>query len=43
VYGFGLSHFGKMPTLILSATAILVLGIVAARLLHQKPAEMVDI
>ncbi len=43
VYGFGLSHIGKMPTLILSATAILVLGIVAARLLHQKPAEMVDI
>lgn len=43
VYGFGLSHFGKMPTLILSATAILVLGIVVARLLHQKPAEMVDI
>lgn len=43
VYGFGLSHLGKMPTLILSATAILVLGIVAARLLHQKPAEMVDI
>jgi len=43
VYGFGLSHFGKMPTLILSATAILVLGIVAARLLNQKPAEMVDI
>ena len=43
VYGFGPSHLGKMPTLILSATAILVLGIVAARLLHQKPAEMVDI
>ncbi|MDO8979745.1 MAG: MFS transporter [Afipia sp.] len=43
VYGFGISHIGKMPTLILSATAILVLGIVAARLLHQKPAEMVDI
>jgi len=43
VYGFGLSHFGKMPTLILSATAILALGLIAARLLHQKPAEMVDV
>lgn len=42
LYGFALSHAGKIPTLILSATAILVLGIVAARLLHQKPAEMVD-
>jgi predicted MFS family arabinose efflux permease len=43
VYGFGLSHLGKMATLILSATAILVLGLIAARLLHQKPAEMVDV
>lgn len=43
VYGFGLSHIGKMATLILSATAILVLGLIAARLLHQKPAEMVDV
>lgn len=43
VYGFGLSHIGKMPTLILCATAILVLGLIAARLLHQKPAEMVDV
>ncbi len=43
VYGFALAYAGKVPTLVLSATAILVLGIVAARLLHQKPAEMVDI
>lgn len=43
VYGFALSHFGKFATLTLSATAILVLGIVAARLLNQKPAEMADI
>jgi predicted MFS family arabinose efflux permease len=43
VYGFALAHFGKLATMILSATAILVLGIVAARLLNQKPAEMADI
>ena len=43
LYGFALSHAGKIPTLIISAVAILVLGIVAARLLHQKPAEMTDI
>jgi predicted MFS family arabinose efflux permease len=43
IYGLALAHAGKIPTLVLSATAILVLGIVAARLLHQKPAEMVDI
>ncbi len=43
VYGFALSHFGKLATLTLSATAILVLGIVAARLLNQKPGELADI
>lgn len=43
IYGLALAHAGKVSTLVLSATAILVLGIVAARLLHQKPAEMVDI
>jgi predicted MFS family arabinose efflux permease len=44
IYGFSLGHAGKQATLILSATAILVLGIVAARLLNQeKPAEMSDI
>ncbi|MGD9837310.1 MAG: MFS transporter [Afipia sp.] len=43
VYGFALVHAGKQATLILSAIAILVLGLVAARLLHQKPAEMADI
>jgi predicted MFS family arabinose efflux permease len=43
VYGFALLHFGKPATLILSATAILVLGVVAARLLNQRPAELADI
>jgi predicted MFS family arabinose efflux permease len=43
VYGFALSHAGKLPTLILSATAILVLGMIAARLLTQKPAKLADI
>lgn len=43
VYGFTLAHAGKQATLILSAAAILVLGIVAARLLHQKPADLTDI
>lgn len=44
IYGFSLVHAGKQATLILSAIAILVLGIVAARLLNQeKPAEMSDI
>lgn len=36
VYGFGLSHIGKVPTLILSATTLLVLGVVAARLLNRR-------
>lgn len=43
VYGFALSQFGKMTTLFLSAAIILILGIVAARLLNQKPAELADI
>ena len=42
-YGFALSHFGKFATLMFSAAAILVLGVIAARLLNQKPAEMADI
>jgi predicted MFS family arabinose efflux permease len=42
-YGFALGHFGKLPTLLFSAAAILVLGVIAARLLNQKPAEMTDI
>jgi predicted MFS family arabinose efflux permease len=40
VYGFALSHAGKLPTLILSAATILVLGTVAAHLLNQKPAKL---
>lgn len=43
VYGFTLGYAGKQVTLIVCALIILVLGIVAARLLHQKPAEMVDV
>lgn len=43
IYGFALSHFGKMTTLLLSAAIILILGIVAALLLNQKPAELADI
>lgn len=37
VYGFGLAHVGKTATLCISAFAILLLGIVAAQLLNQKP------
>ena len=43
VYGYELDHFGKVATLLLSAVAILALGIIAAHLLHQKPAEIEDI
>ena len=43
IYGFALSHAGKLPTLILSATAILVLGLIAARLLIQKPAKLAGV
>lgn len=43
VYGFTLGYAGKQATLVVCALIILVLGIVAARLLHQKPAEMVDV
>jgi predicted MFS family arabinose efflux permease len=47
VYGFALSHFGKFATLCMSASAILILGVVAARLLHRErddePPEMADI
>ncbi len=43
VYGYELDHFGKLTTLLLSAVAILVLGIMAAQLLHQKPTEIEDI
>ena len=45
-YGYVLAHLGKMPTLLLCAAAILLLGIVAAQLLNRKsdePPEMADI
>jgi predicted MFS family arabinose efflux permease len=37
-YGFGLAHFGKLPTLFISAAAIVLLGVIAATLLNRKPA-----
>jgi predicted MFS family arabinose efflux permease len=40
IYGFALSHAGKLPTLMSSAAMIMVLGIVAARLLNRKPAKL---
>ena len=40
VYGYELDHFGKIPTLLLSAAAILALGIIAAQLLHRRPDEV---
>jgi predicted MFS family arabinose efflux permease len=39
-YGFGLAHAGKMPTLLISAAAVFVLGFASAKLLKQrKPAD----
>ncbi len=40
IYGFALSHAGKLPTLIVSAAMIMVLGSVAARLLNRKPMKL---
>lgn len=40
VYGYELHHFGKFATLLLSAVAILALGIIAAHLLHRRPDEV---
>ncbi|MBN8979971.1 MAG: MFS transporter [Rhizobiales bacterium] len=40
VYGYELSHFGKLTTLLLSAAAILILGLIAAQLLHRRPGEV---
>jgi len=39
-YGFGLSHAGKIPTLLTAASAMILLGFVCARLLKQRvPAD----
>jgi predicted MFS family arabinose efflux permease len=39
-YGFGLGHAGKIPTLLTAASAMIVLGVVCARLLKQRlPAD----
>jgi predicted MFS family arabinose efflux permease len=37
-YGFGIQHAGKVPTLLAAAAAMVVLGIVCARLLRQTRA-----
>src|SRR3954454_20648392 len=40
-YGFGLAYLGKIPTLLTSATIMIVLGFVCARLLRQtRPADV---
>jgi hypothetical protein len=42
-YGYGLGHFGKMPTLFAAASAMIALGFVCARLLKQRlPADAQD-
>jgi MFS transporter, DHA1 family, inner membrane transport protein len=42
-YGFGLGHFGKMPTLFAAAGAMIALGFACARLLKQRlPADAHD-
>jgi predicted MFS family arabinose efflux permease len=39
-YGFGIQHAGKVPTLLMAAAAMIVLGFVCARLLRQRrPAD----
>ncbi|WP_371422685.1 MFS transporter [Tardiphaga sp.] len=39
-YGFGLAHAGKMPTLLVAAAAVFVLGFASAKFLKQrKPAD----
>ena len=39
-YGFGISHAGKIPTLLTAASAMILLGFVCARLLKQRvPAD----
>ncbi len=41
-YGFGLSHFGKTPTLLIAAVIMLLLGIVCAQMLRHKHAKAAD-
>jgi predicted MFS family arabinose efflux permease len=41
-YGFGITHLGKVPSLLASAVTFVVLGLACARLLHQiRPADAV--
>ena len=39
VYGFGLSHAGKQPTLFVSALAVFLLGVISSTLLNRKPVQ----
>ena len=42
-YGFGLQHGGKLPTLLVAASGMIVLGLVCARHLRQRwPADAQD-
>src|SRR5262245_2378715 len=42
-YGFGLQHFGKLPTLLTAASGMFVLGLICARLLKpRRPADARD-
>jgi MFS transporter, DHA1 family, inner membrane transport protein len=36
-YGFGLSHAGKVPTMLMAAVTMLTLGLVLARILRARP------
>ncbi len=38
LYGFGIGHFGAGPTLAVTATVIVLVGFVCARLLRERPA-----
>ena len=36
LYGFGLTYFGKVPTLLTAAALLLTVGILCAKLLHHR-------
>jgi predicted MFS family arabinose efflux permease len=42
VYGFGLTHFGKTATMLISAAIVVTLGFVCARLLRPQPTGAKD-
>lgn len=41
-YGYGLSHFGKVPSLFVAAAIMLLLGIVCAQLLRHRHARVAE-